>query len=114
MASANPKPSFLSDVLSALIAEYVSTLVERERDARSVYWHHRYLDLFIKTHQEFGMKLLPSNSFIDDELRLEFSKQFLDFCDSLADITVHHIHPDAEGRLEQARDTYRLIELNLC
>jgi hypothetical protein len=25
----------------------------------------------------------------------------------LADITVHHIHPDAEGRLEQAKDTYQ-------
>lgn len=107
MESVKPKPSFLSDVLSGLISEYVSALVERERDARSEYWHHRYLDLFTRTHQEFGMKLLPDNSLIDDELRLEFSKQFLNCCDMLADVTVHHIHPDAEARLEQARDTYQ-------
>jgi len=107
MASVNPKQSFLSEVPSALITEYVSALIDRERDARSLYWHHRYLDLFIKTHREFGMKMLPNNSLIDDELRLEFSKQFLNFCDMLADVSVHHIHPDAEERLEQARNTYQ-------
>ena len=95
----------LYELASTLVGHYFWQATDKiYREGGSL--HKEYGELFVKAYETIGSGLFPDNPFIDDHDRLNFTKEFLHFCDQTANLTVNSFLFEELEKIKQSQKEF--------